>query len=151
MKQALCRVMQTYGKHKMASTGALTVVATVRFSRRHLDTLIINAGRREQWCCSNGVAWHGQEGRHAGACMAQTSSLEWLEEDLDQLREVGISRQKCVSEGGRTLHHLFLSTFPSTTTRTSSPLFPLFPPWPSLPSPYQICHCLFSRPLQLIQ
>ena len=55
----------------MASTGALIVVATVRFSRTHLDTLIINAGRTEQWCYSNGVAWHGQEGRHAGACMAK--------------------------------------------------------------------------------
>ena len=49
----------------MASTGALTVVATVRFSRTHLDTLIINAGRTEQWWCSNGVAWHGRAGRQA--------------------------------------------------------------------------------------
>ena len=53
----------------MASTVALTVVATVRFSRTHLDTLIINAGRTEQWCYSNGVAWHRQAGRHAVACM----------------------------------------------------------------------------------
>ena len=55
----------------MASTGALTVVATVRFSRTQLDTLIINVSRTDQWCCSNGVAWHGQAGRHAGACMAK--------------------------------------------------------------------------------
>ena len=55
----------------MESTGALTVVATVTFSMTHLDTLIINASRTEQWCCSNGVAWHRQAGRHAGACMAK--------------------------------------------------------------------------------